>query len=70
MLRVTERKVSRMDRCKSTMAQYKIKIEEKKKTHGWMVLPFADMRSTGEHRPRFALGKPRVHARQVGSGAS
>lgn len=34
MLRVTERKVSRMDRGKSTMAQYKIKIEEKK--NAWM----------------------------------
>lgn len=68
-LRVTEREVSRMDRCKSTMAQYRIKIEEKKKKRmvGWMVLPFADMRSTG---PSLRWGNHEFMLGQVGSGAS
>ena len=68
MLRVTERKVSRMDGCKSTMVQYKIKIEEKKKRmDGWMVLPFAEMRSTG---PGLRWGNHEFMLGQVGSGAS
>lgn len=58
-----------MDRCKSTMAQYRIKIEEKKKKRmvGWMVLPFADMRSTG---PSLRWGNHEFMLGQVGSGAS